>query len=62
MKTPSKEDIIIMMGNLHIEMAALRALGILLDNSGWIEALVTTGVTTRGRAVSMSEASHFTRT
>jgi len=56
------EDVfVLLMGGLHIEMAALRALGPLLQQSGWDEALAAAGVTTSGRAQSMLKGSHVTR-
>ena len=36
----------VMFGGLHIEMAALKAIGNLLDGSGWGSALVQAGVAT----------------
>lgn len=50
------------MGGLHIEMAALRLAGQWLNESGWINALVLADVTTQGRAESLINASHVTRT
>ncbi|KAK3910837.1 Protein dachsous [Frankliniella fusca] len=60
--TYGEEKMFIMMGSLHIEMAILRALGSILENSGWVGALVHAAVTTQGRAESMLRASHVTRT
>lgn len=57
-----ENNIFIMMGGLHIEKAALIVAGNLLQDSGWIEALVEAKVTTQGRAESMLKASHITRT
>ena len=51
-----------MFGGLHIEMAALKILGDLLENSGWTGALVQAGITTPGTADSFLKASHVTRT
>lgn len=39
-----------MFGGLRIEMAALKSLGTLLQNSGWIGALVESGIATAGTA------------
>ncbi|XP_063544202.1 uncharacterized protein LOC134752421 [Cydia strobilella] len=57
-----EDKILIMMGGLHIEMAALRLIGQWLSGSGWVEALVQANVTTQGRSESMLTASHVTRT
>ncbi|XP_048003917.1 uncharacterized protein LOC125240114 [Leguminivora glycinivorella] len=62
---PSKvgeDKIFIMMGGLHIEMAALKIIGQLLNGSGWVEALVQANVTTQGRGESMLTASNVVRT
>lgn len=47
---------------LHIEMAAFKILGDLLDASGWTEALVQAGVAAVETADSFLKASHLTRT
>ena len=51
-----------MLGGLHIEMAAFKALGGWLDGSGWTDCLVQAGVTKVGMADSFLKASHITRT
>ena len=51
-----------MFGGLHIEMAALKTLGDLLEGSGWTGALVQARVATPGTADSFLKASHVTRT
>ncbi len=51
-----------MFGGLHVEMAALKTLGDLLEGSGWTGALVQAGVATSGTADSFLKASHVTRT
>ena len=51
-----------MFGGLHIEMAALKTLGDLLDNSGWTSVMVEAGVSTSGTADSFLKASYVTRT
>ncbi len=51
-----------MFGGLHIEMAALKILGDLLEGNGWTGALVQAGVATPGTADSLQEASHVTHT
>jgi len=51
-----------MLGGLHTEMAALKALGDLLNGSGWTSALVNANVITDGRADALLHASYVTRT
>ena len=51
-----------MFGGLHIEMAALKALGDLLESSGWTGALIQASLATPGTADSFLKASHVTRT
>ena len=51
-----------MFSGLHIEMAAFRTIGDLLDGSGWTSALVESDLTTPGTADSFLKASHLTRT
>ena len=53
---------LLMFGGLHIEMAALRSLGTLLQDSGWTNALVEAGVASPGIAESFLTASNVTRT
>ncbi len=52
----------LMLGGLHTEMAAFRAIGTLLDNSGWTMSLVDAGVTTQVKAESFLLCQHVTRT
>ena len=47
-----------MFGGLHIEMAALKAIGNLLDGSGWGSALVQAGVATPRTADSFCRVTH----
>ncbi len=49
-ETMGEESMLIMLGGLHIEMAAFRSLGIWLADSGWTNILVTSEVTTPGTA------------
>ena len=53
---------VLVLGGLHIEMAALKTLGDWLDGSGWTTVLVNGNVTSSGKAESMLRASHVTRT
>ena len=59
--THGEDHFIVMFGGLHIEMAALKALGDLLKGSGWTGALVQAGVATPGTADSFLKASHLTQ-
>ena len=45
-----EDQFIAMFGGLHIEMAAFKTIGHLLDNSGWTGALVRANVPTPGTA------------
>ena len=51
-----------MLGGLHIEMTAYKALGKWMKGSGWTEILSTAAVATQGVADSFITASHLTRT
>ena len=57
-----ENHLLIMLGGLHTEMAAIKTLGDLLDGSGWTAALVNANVITDGRAEALLHASHVTRT
>ena len=57
-----EDKYVVMMGGLHIEMAALKTLGKWLHESGWTAALVQANITTSGKADAMLCASHVTRT
>ena len=61
-ETHGEDHFIVMFGGLHIEMAALKTLGDLLEGSGWTGALVQARVATPGTADSFLKASHVTRT
>ena len=60
--THGEDKFVVMFGGLHIEMAALKAIGNLLDGSGWGSALVQAGVATPGTADSFCRVTHVTRT
>ena len=47
---------VIMFGGLHIELAAMKTAGNLLESSGWTGALVQAGVATSGKADSFLKA------
>jgi hypothetical protein len=57
-----EDKLFVMMGGMHVELAAMRVLGDWLDKSGWCEILVQADITTKGRAESMISVSHLTRT
>jgi hypothetical protein len=61
-ETHGENHFIVMLGGLHIEMAAPKTLGDLLEGSGWTGALVQAGVATSGTADSFLKATHVTRT
>ena len=60
--THGEDKFILMLGGLHIEMAAFKLLGDWLDGSGWTSALVAAEVATGGVAESFIKATHVTRT
>ena len=51
-----------MLGGLHIEMAAFKALEGWLGGCGWTDGLVEAGIAKIGMADSFLKASHITRT
>lgn len=57
-----ENQFVIMLGGLHIEMAAFKVLGNWLDGSGWMSIIANAGVTSTGVADSFIKASHLTRT
>ncbi|KAK3735626.1 hypothetical protein QZH41_007395 [Actinostola sp. cb2023] len=57
-----EDQFVIMLGGLHIEMTAFKALGKWLSGSGWTEVLCNAGVATQGVADSCLTARHLTRT
>ena len=60
--TQGENHLVVMFGGLHIEMAALKMLGNLLEGSEWTGALVQANVASSGTADSFLKASHVTRT
>ena len=54
-----EDQFVVMLGGLHIEMAAFKALGGWLDGSGWTNCLVQAGVAKVGMAGSFLKASHW---
>ena len=61
-ETHGEDHFVCLFGGLHIEIAALKTLGDLLDSSGWTGALVQAGIATAGTADSFLKAAHVTRT
>ena len=57
-----EDKFVIMFGGLHIEMAALKSVGSLLQSSGWTGAIVEAEIATSGTAESYLSASSVTRT
>ena len=57
-----EDKFIIMFGGLHVEMAALRSIGTLLESSGWTSAITESGVASSGTADSFLTVSSVTRT
>ena len=57
-----EDKFVIMFGGLHIEMAALKSIGTLLQSSGWTGALIESDLATSGTAESFLHASSVTRT
>ena len=57
-----EDELVVMFGGLHIELAALKMVGDWQQGSGWVHALVQAEITTPGTADSFLHASHITRT
>ena len=52
----------ILLRDLHLEMAPLETIGYLLDGSGWTHALAQANIATPGTAESFLKTTHVTRT
>ena len=64
-KWPEKygeDKFVLMLGGLHIEMAALKTIGDWLQGSRWVQALVQADIATVGTADSLHRAIHVMRT
>ena len=57
-----EDKYVVMIGGLHIEMAALKTLGDWLRFSGWVQALVQADIASLGIAYSFLHATHVART
>ena len=55
-------NFVIMMGALHIEMAALRMVGRILKGSGWMTAIEESGLSSAGTAESFLSVDNVTKT
>ena len=53
-----EDQFIVMFGGLHIEVAAFKTIGDLLDNSGWTGPLVRASVATPGTASRFISSQH----
>ena len=61
-ETHGEEHLVVMLGGLHIEFAALTTIGDWLEDSGWTSALVEANVASAGIADSFLKGSHISRT
>jgi len=57
-----EKKFVVLLGGLHIEMAALKTIGEWLQESGWVQALVQAEITSAGTADSFLQASHVSQT
>ena len=57
-----EKSFVTMLGSLHIKLALLRALGDLLDGSGWTSALVQAEIATAGTSNSFLKAMRVKKT
>ena len=60
--THGENHFVVILGGLHIEIAALKVLEDWLEDTGWVEALVQAKVASAGTADSFLKASHIART
>lgn len=60
LSTPGEDNFVVVLGRLHIEMAAFKVLGKWLSGSGWTETLVAAGVASPSTADSFLSTSHLT--
>ena len=60
--THGENRLVVVLGGLHIEMAALKAVGNWLNGSGWTSAIVQANVASAGKADAFLKASHMSRT
>ena len=62
LETHGENSVVILLGGLHIKMTLLKAMGALLDGSGWVSALISANVATSGTADSFLKVSHVKKT
>ena len=60
--TMGEEKLVVMLGGLHIELVALKAIGSLRLGSGWTDAVAQAGITKNGWAESLVTSAQITRT
>ena len=56
-----EDNMVVMLGGLHIEQAALKAIGTWLSGSGWVKVLSKVEITTAERGESIINCAHITR-
>ena len=56
--TMGEEKLVTMLGGIRVELAALKAIRSLLLGSGWTDTVAQAGLTTIGRAESVTLAHH----
>ena len=61
-ETHGEKKYVVVLGGLHIEIAAWRALGDFLEGSGWTSVITQANVASSGTADSFLKASHVSRT
>ena len=61
-ETHGESSYVIMLGGLHIKMTLLKALGEILNGSGWTSAISQAGIATAGTADSFLKVSHVKKT
>ena len=57
-----EDHFVLILGGLHIEMAALKVIGDWLEDCGWVEAIVEAKIASAGTVDSFVKVSHITRT
>ena len=61
-QTHGEQKYVVILGGLHVEMAAWRAVGDLLEASGWTSAITQANIASSGMADLFLKASHISRT
>ena len=60
--TYGEQHFVLLLGGLHIELAALKMIGTWLEDSGWVDILAQSGIATPGVAQAFFVSSHISRT